>query len=82
MTKWEYRTFNIKYDKKQYKNWVVEREEKPPLVGLQAILEEHGSRDWELVSLDAEHYEIYVGFGKYFMDPTVYRATFKRCVNE
>ena len=82
MTKWEYRTFKIAYDKKQYKNWVVERGEKPPLVGLQTILEDHGSRDWELVSLEAEHYEISVGFGKYFMDPTVYRATFKRCVNE
>ena len=82
MTEWEYRTFKIEYDKKQHKNWVVERAEKPPLVGLQAILEAHGSRDWELVSLDAEHYEISVGFGKYFMDPTVYRATFKRCVNE
>jgi hypothetical protein len=82
MTEWEYRTFKIEYDKKQHKNWVVERAEKPPLVGLQAILEAHGSRDWELVSLDAERYEISVGFGKYFMDPTVYRATFKRCVND
>ena len=82
MTEWEYRTFKIEYDKKQYKNWVVEHAGKPPLVGLQAILEEHGSRDWELVSLEAEHYEISVGFGKYFMDPTVYRATFKRCANE
>jgi hypothetical protein len=82
MTEWEYRTFKIEYDKKQYKNWVVERAEKPPLVGLQTILEEHGSRDWELVSLEAEQYEISVGIGKYFMDPTVYRATFKRCANE
>jgi hypothetical protein len=82
MTEWEYRTFKIEYDKKQYKNWVVERAEKPPLVGLQVILEEHGSRDWELVSLEAEHYEISVGFGKYFMDPTAYRATFKRCAKE
>jgi hypothetical protein len=82
MTRWEYRTFKIEYDKKQHKNWVVERAEKPPLVGLQAILEAHGSRDWELVSLEAENYEISVGFGKYFMDPTGYRATFKRCVND
>jgi hypothetical protein len=82
MTEWEYRTFKIEYDKKQHKNWVVERAEKPPLVGLQAILEAHGSRDWELVSLEAENYEISVGFGKCFMDPTGYRATFKRCVND
>jgi hypothetical protein len=82
MTDWEYRTFKIEYDKKHLKNWVFERGEKPPLVGLQAILETHGSQNWELVSLDAEHYEISVGFGKYYMDPTVYRATFKRCLNE
>ena len=61
---------------------MFERAEKPPLVGLQAILEEHGSQNWELVSLVAEHYEISVGFGEYHMDPTVYRATFKRCLNE
>ena len=44
MTEWEYRKFKIKYDKKQHKNWVVERAEKPTLVGLQAILEAHGSQ--------------------------------------
>jgi hypothetical protein len=82
MTQWEYRTFKIEYDKKQQENWVVERAQEPPLIGLQAILEAHGSRDWELVSLEPEHYEISVGFGKYFMDPTVYRATFKRCVKD
>ena len=82
MIEWEYCTFKIKYEKKQHKNWVFERAQKPPLVGLQAILEEHGSLGWELVSLDAEHYEVSIGFGKYFMDPTVYRATFKRCVKE
>ncbi len=82
MTQWEYRTFNIGYDKKQHKNWVFERAGKPPLVGLQAILEENGSQNWELVSLVAEHYEISVGFGAYHMGPTLYRATFKRCLNE
>ena len=82
MTEWEYHTFMINYDKKQYKNWVFERAEKPPLVGLQEILDAHGSQNWELVSLEAEHYEISVGLGKYYMDPTVYRATFKRCLTE
>jgi hypothetical protein len=80
MTEWEYRTFKIRYDKKQHKNWVVEGAEKTPLVGLQAILETHGSQGWELVSLEVEHYEVSLGFGKYFMDPTGYRATFKRSV--
>ena len=82
MAEWEYRTFKIEYDKKQHKNWVFKRADKPALVGLQAILEAHGSQNWELVSLDAEHYAISVGFGKYYMDPTVYRATFKRCLTE
>jgi hypothetical protein len=82
MTEWEYRTFKIVYDKKHHKNWVFGRSEKPPLVGMQAILESHGSQNWELVSLDPDRYEISVGFGRYYMDPTVYRATFKRCLNE
>jgi hypothetical protein len=82
MAKWEYRTFRIKYDKKQHKNWVVEHGEKPPLVGLPAILETYGSLGWELVSLEAEDYEIFPGFGKWYMGPTVYRATFKQPVQE
>jgi hypothetical protein len=82
MAEWEYRTLEIWYDKKQHKNWVFERAEKGAIVGLQAILEAHGSQNWELVNLCAEHYEISVGFGKYYMDPTMYRATFKRCLTE
>jgi hypothetical protein len=81
MATWEYRTFRITYDKKEHENWVVECSEKPTLVGLQAILETHGSQGWELVSLEAEHYRVSLGFGEYFVDPTAYRATFKRPVN-
>ena len=82
MAEWEYRTFKIEYDKKQHKNWVSVRAGKPALVGLHSILEAYGSENWELVSLDAEQYEISVGIGKYYMDPTAYRATFKRCLTE
>ena len=78
MVKWEYRTLQIRYDRKKHKNWVVERAEEPPLVGLQAIVDAHGTRGWELVSLDPEYFEIYAGFTKWHMEPEVYRATFKR----
>ncbi len=82
MTKWEYRTIRINYDKKKHKNWVVEYAEGPPLVGLQAILEAHGTDSWELVSLEPEHFEVFPGFGKWYMQPAVYRATFKRRVED
>jgi hypothetical protein len=78
MTKWEHRTITIKYDRKRHKNWVMERGEKAPLVGLQAILEAYGSEGWELVSLNPEHYDVSPGFGTWHMDPVVHRATFKR----
>jgi hypothetical protein len=82
MGKWEYRTIGINYDKKTYKNWVVEYTERPPLVGLQAILEAHGSDGWELVSLNPEHFQAFPGFGRWYIEPGVYRATFKRYVED
>ena len=78
MMRWEYRTFRIKYEGKTHKNWVVERGDRPPLVGLGAILEAQGTRGWELVSLETEHAEVYSGWAKWWMRPVVYRATFKR----
>jgi hypothetical protein len=42
MARWKYCTFAIHYEKK-LKNWAVEYANKPPLVGLQAILEAYGS---------------------------------------
>jgi hypothetical protein len=78
MTNWDYLTLSIHYDKKEHKNWVVTYQERPPLVGLQAILAAHGSAGWELVSLDSERMEAYTGFGKYTIEPITYRATFKR----
>ena len=82
MADWEYRTVVIDYDGKKHKTWVLEYPGKPSMIGMQAILETHGSQGWELVSLQAEHSEIFIGFGKYFMDPVSYRATFKRPVGK
>ena len=76
--RWEYRTISINYDKKKHKNWVVEYDEKPALVGLQAILEAYGARGWELVALNPDHLQAFPGFGKWYIEPAVYRATFKR----
>ena len=81
MKNWEYLTIHIRYDKKR-KNWVVEYAGKPPLVGLQEMLEAHGSQGWELVSLTPEHFEAAPGFGKWYVDPAAYRATFKRPVGD
>ena len=78
MGKWEYLTLRIRYDRKKHKNWVLEYADKPPLVGLQAILEAHGSRGWELVSLNPERFQAFAGFGKWYIEPRAYRATFKR----
>jgi hypothetical protein len=78
MGQWEYRTIRIRYDRKEHKNWVVERTGKPPLVGLQAVLDAYGSRGWDLVSLGPERFQAYAGFAKWIIEPAAYRATFKR----
>ena len=78
MQKWEHRTIRIGYDKKKHKDWVLERAEGPPLVGLQAVLEAYGSAGWELVSLHPDELLAAPGFGKWYVDPGSYRATFKR----
>ena len=58
--------------------WVIRYKSKPPLVGLQAILEAHGEVGWELVSLDLERSEAVAGIGKWAIEPITYRVTFKR----
>jgi hypothetical protein len=77
---WEYVTLDIRYDKKEHKNWVVKYAEASPLVGLQAILTAYGSRGWELVSLRPERYDALPAFGRWELEPASYRATFKRSV--
>ena len=81
MTRWEYSTFSIHYQKK-LKNWEVEYTNKPPLVGLQAILEVYGAEGWELVSLLPERSQAYAGFGAWHIEPEILRATFKRPAQE
>ena len=79
--RWKYLTVSIKYEKK-HKDWVVEYAERPPLVGLQAILEAYGSDGWELVGLNPDQLQAFPGFGKWYVEPAVYRATFKRPVGD
>lgn len=81
MPEWEYRTLRAEYDKKR-KKWVVKFGESPPLVGLQAILDAYGAQGWELVSLNPEHFQVVAGLGQWYVEPEVYRATFKRAVGE
>jgi hypothetical protein len=78
MTKWAYLTVRIRYDGKKHKNWILEYPDRPPLVGMQGILEAHGADGWELVSLAPEDQKAYAAFGGWCVEPTTYRATFKR----
>ena len=80
MKRWEHRTISITYDRKQHRNWVLAYTGQQPLVGLQAILEAYESDGWELIGLLPDHFEASPGFGRWTIDPTVYRATFKRRV--
>ena len=77
MRHWQYLTLSVNYDKKQ-KNLVIEFTGKPPLVGLSAILEAYGSQGWELVNLQPDRLCAFPGFGKWYIEPETYRATFKR----
>lgn len=81
MNEWRYQTILIEYDKKE-KNWIAKYTDKPTPVGIEAILNSFGRAGWELVSLTPEHVQAYPGFGKYFVEPEVYRATFKRLMGE
>ena len=77
---WRYLTVRIKYDRKRHKDWVVEYAEKPPIVGIQAVLEAYGSGGWELVCLNPEGFSAHPAFGVWQIRPRVYRATFKQPV--
>jgi hypothetical protein len=77
MSKWEFITLVIEYDKKK-KDWAVSYTDDKQVVGLERILNSYGSQGWEIVNLQSENLEAYPGFGKWSAIPTSYRATFKR----
>jgi hypothetical protein len=79
MTKWEYLTLILEYDKK-LKDWRVQGAERPPGAGMQAILNGYGSQGWELVSLQMDDFGTYAGLGGWSSEPRTYRATFKRAL--
>ena len=81
MNKWEHPTFTASYDKKR-KDWVIEYDDHPALVGLQAILEAYGAEGWELVNMAPDHSQAYPGWGAWHIEPDTYRATFKRLVGD
>lgn len=78
MVKYKYRTIAIEYRKKRVNNWVAAGE--PDLVGMQVILDRFGSDGWELVNLYPEQMEAGPGFGRWYIDTTVYRATFRQAL--
>ena len=80
MVKWEYLTLSIEYDRKTHKNWVVEFAGRPPLVGLQEILQAYGADGWELVGLAPDRMQAFPAWGRWDVEPQTYRATFKRPV--
>jgi hypothetical protein len=80
MAMWEYKTISIMYDGRNRKNWVVEGRGGSPLVGFQAILEDYGSRGWELISLNLERSRAVAGFGGWHLEPRSYRAALGRPV--
>jgi hypothetical protein len=78
MGKWKHLTIAIHYDRKTHKDWVLQYADGTILVGLQAILEAYGSDGWELVGLNPDGYQAYPGFGRWDLEPRIYRATFKQ----
>jgi hypothetical protein len=72
----QYRTVAIEYQRKRINNWVLVGE--PGVVGMQAVLDRLGSEGWELVSMYPESMEANPGFGRWYIETTVYRAIFRR----
>jgi hypothetical protein len=81
MSRWEYITVIIEYDKKQ-KAWVGWSADGTRMAGLQEILNDYGTHGWELLSVQAEGFQAYPGLGKWNAEPSYYRATFKRQLEE
>jgi hypothetical protein len=78
MIRWDYLTVTIHYDHKRHKDWVLQRDDGSITVGLGQALSAPGAAGWELVSLTVDGFRVFPTFGSWNMEPTEYRATFKR----
>jgi hypothetical protein len=71
--RWEHRTVVVLRDTV----WFIEFADGSRLEGLDQVLDEYGSKGWELVSLVPQTYSTSAGqFGPF--DASAYRAVFKR----
>ncbi|MGI8423694.1 MAG: DUF4177 domain-containing protein [Chloroflexota bacterium] len=74
MDRWEHRTVLIQRDAA---GWVIQFADGHRLDGIDQILDEYGSKGWELVSLVTQTYATSAGqFGPF--EVAAYRAVFKR----
>ena len=74
MDRWEHRTVLIQRDSTA---WHIEFADGSRLEGLDQVLDEYGSKGWELVTVTAQTYSTAAGqFGPF--DASAYRAVFKR----
>ena len=76
MDRWEHRTVLIQRDES---GWAIQYADGTRLEGLDQILDEYGSKGWELVTLLPQAYLTAAGqFGPF--ETSAYRAVFKRRV--
>ena len=74
MERWEHRTVQIQRDES---GWAIQFADGSRLEGLDQILDEYGSKGWELVNLLPQSYITLAGqFGPF--EAAAYRAVFKR----
>jgi uncharacterized protein DUF4177 len=72
--RWEHRTVLVVRDAA---GWFIEFADGSRLDGLDQVLDEYGSKGWELVTVVAQTYSTAAGqFGPF--DVSAYRAVFKR----
>ena len=76
MDRWEHRTVLILHDST---SWHIQFADGTRLDGIDQILDEYGSKGWELVTLAPQTYSTSAGqFGPF--EASSYRAVFKRRV--
>ena len=74
MDRWEHRTVLIQRDGS---GWHIQFSDGTRLDGIDQVLDEYGSKGWELVTLAPQTYSTSAGqFGPF--DASAYRAVFKR----